>query len=75
MITKTPGVCGGRACLGNSRMPVWVLVALWKRGATDRIILKEICPHLTQDQLDAARAYAKANSEEMTRDLQEQEGT
>jgi len=25
-ITKTPGVCGGDACVEGTRIPVWVLV-------------------------------------------------
>lgn len=26
-IKKTPGVCGGDACIGNTRIPVWSLVS------------------------------------------------
>ncbi|WP_445242043.1 DUF433 domain-containing protein [Microcoleus sp. LEGE 07076] len=24
--SKTPGLCGGDACIGNTRIPVWSLV-------------------------------------------------
>ena len=27
-ITKTAGVCGGDACIENTRIPVWLLVSL-----------------------------------------------
>ena len=33
-ITKTVGVCGGDACLKDTRIPVWLLVSLRDQGST-----------------------------------------
>jgi uncharacterized protein (DUF433 family) len=55
-VTKTPGVCGGDACIRNTRHTVHGLVE-WKRmGLTDARIL-EHHPDLTQADLDVAWAY------------------
>ena len=35
VIQHTPGVCGGNACIRNTRIPVWTLVSLRSQGATD----------------------------------------
>jgi type III restriction enzyme len=72
LIVKTPDVCGGRARLVGSRMPVWTLVAMWKRGASDEDLL-EAYPWLTQIELDEARDYSMANEEEIDRDIADQE--
>jgi len=72
LIVKTPDVCGGRARLVGSRMPVWTLVAMWKRGASDEDLLKAY-PWLTQIELDEARDYSMVNEEEIDRDIAEQE--
>src|SRR5205823_922299 len=34
-ITKTPGVCGGDACIRGHRIPVWVLVGYRRLGLPD----------------------------------------
>ena len=39
-VQKTPGVCGGHACIRNTRIPVWVLVSLRQQGANDRELLE-----------------------------------
>ena len=56
-IVKNPGVCGGAACLADTRIPVWVLVNARASGATDDEILQDY-PTITQAHLDAAWAYA-----------------
>ncbi len=35
LIQKTPGVCGGDACIRNTRIMVWLLVSLKRQGASD----------------------------------------
>jgi uncharacterized protein (DUF433 family) len=64
-VTKTPGVCGGVACLADTRMPVWILSRL------DDGQVREFYPHLTEQQLLDARAYAAANPDEMAREIRE----
>ena len=38
-IEKTPGVCGGSACIVRTRIPVWLLVETKNNGATERHLL------------------------------------
>ena len=63
-ITKTPGVCGGDACIAGTRISVWGLVE-WKRlGRTDAEITASI-QGLTDADLQAAWEYAAAHPEEI----------
>ena len=39
-VRKTPGVCGGDACVGNTRIMVWLLVGYRKQGVTDAQLLQ-----------------------------------
>lgn len=71
-IEKTPGVCGGDACVGNTRIPVWTLVNYRRLGATDAEILKDY-PTLRLSDLKNAWAYAEANAEEIEANIQENE--
>lgn len=63
-ITKTPGVCGGEACIGNTRIPVWLLVSFRHQGSSDAELLS-FYPHLSAADLVNAWAYAEAYSSEI----------
>jgi uncharacterized protein (DUF433 family) len=69
-IKKTPGVCGGDACIGNTRIPVWSLVCDRLLGASDGIILESF-PDLTAADLVNAWAYADAYPEEIEQAIRE----
>ncbi|UNU22985.1 DUF433 domain-containing protein [Microcoleus vaginatus] len=71
-IKKTPGVCGGDACIGNTRIPVWVLVGYRRLGSSDAELLK-CYPHLTAADLVNAWAYADAYPEEIETAIRENE--
>ena len=71
-ITKTPGVCGGRACIRGTRITVWGLVVYQRLGAPVTEILRAV-QGLTQAELKAAFDYAAANPEEIDRDIRENE--
>jgi uncharacterized protein (DUF433 family) len=71
-IVKTPGICGGRACIQGSRITVWGLVAYKRLGATDAEILRAV-QGLTPADLHAALDYAAANPQEIDRDIRENE--
>lgn len=71
-ITKTPGVCGGSACIRGTRITVWGLEAYRRFGAPDRDILRAV-QGLTPEDLRAAFDYAAANREEIDRDIRENE--
>jgi uncharacterized protein (DUF433 family) len=67
-IAKTPGICGGRACVAGTRITVWGLVQCRQLGLGDDAIL-EATPGLDREQLAAAFLYAAEHSEEIARDL------
>lgn len=46
-IQKTPGICGGDACIRKTRIPVWTLVAARRLGASDADLLHYFVTPLT----------------------------
>jgi uncharacterized protein (DUF433 family) len=72
-ITKTPGVCGGEACIRDTRHTVSGLVQ-WKRlGLTNARIL-EHHPDLSLTDLEAAWDYFAQHPEEIEQSIREDEG-
>lgn len=69
-ISKTPGVCGGRACIEGTRMPVWSLVSHRQMGFTDSEILYSF-PTMTPDDLKNAWAYYQMHQAEIDEDIRE----
>jgi uncharacterized protein (DUF433 family) len=63
-IQKTPGVCGGEACVGETRLAVWMLVEARRAGCTDTEILQDY-PGLNAARLANAWAYAASHAEEI----------
>ncbi len=63
-IKKTPDVCGGNACIRNTRITVWGLVLSRMLGATDASILENIVG-LTPEDLEAAGEYYRQNPAEI----------
>jgi uncharacterized protein (DUF433 family) len=55
-VRETPGVCGGSPCVGNTRIPVRLIVEFTRDGATIADLL-EMYPHLTSEQLHGALAF------------------
>jgi len=72
-IRKTPGVCGGRACIRKTRMPVWLLFRMWNKKLTDQEILKSYSDTLTHEDLDEAKSYIADNFKEILQDCLENE--
>jgi uncharacterized protein (DUF433 family) len=71
-IQKTPGVCGGDACIRTTRIPVWLLVGYRKDGLSDAELL-EAYPSLTLADLSAAWWYYAENRAEIEQAIREQE--
>lgn len=71
-IRQTPGVCGGRACIGSTRIPVWLLVALLRNGLTEEALLQSY-PQLTANHLGLVRDYFDQHKVEIERDIREQD--
>ncbi|WP_353930530.1 DUF433 domain-containing protein [Okeanomitos corallinicola TIOX110] len=63
-VQKTPGVCGGHACIRNTRIPVWVLVSLRQQGANEAELLQNY-PSLTSEDLTAAWNYYEQHRSEI----------
>jgi uncharacterized protein (DUF433 family) len=71
-IEKTPGVCGGDACIVGTRIPVWVLVNYRRLGVSDGELLK-CYPSLRVTDIENAWAYYEANSDEIETAIKENE--
>lgn len=69
-IEKTPNVCGGSACLINTRIPVWILVEARQLGITEAQLLQDY-PHISAADLVNAWAYAAAFPEEIETEIRE----
>ena len=63
-ISKTPGVCGGNACVRDTRIPVWTLRRMRDLGRTDEQLLEDY-PTLGPADLTAAWEYARLHPEEI----------
>jgi len=61
---RPPMVCGGDACIRNSRIMVWLLVAFKRGGMTDSVLLANY-PGLTADDLAAAWEYYRLYPQEI----------
>ncbi len=69
-IWKTPGVCGGDACAGHTRITVGGLVEWRQLGSTDAELLYNF-PSLTQRDLNNAWEYARTHEEEIACQIEE----
>lgn len=63
-IEKTPGVCGGTACIANTRIPVWVLVNARRLGISEAQLLQDY-PTLSAADLVNAWIYAEVYADEI----------
>ena len=63
-IEKTPRVCGGKACIVNTRIPVWVLVESRRLGYSDADLLTSY-PTITAMGLANAWIYGAAHADEI----------
>jgi uncharacterized protein (DUF433 family) len=68
-ITKTPGVCGGTACIANSRIPIWSLIEARTLGYSEADLLTSY-PKLTAADLTQAWIYAATHPEAIATAIQ-----
>ena len=71
-IRKTPGMCGGAACIGATRIPVWLIISFIKLGETENGLLQSY-PQLTGEHLDLVREYYRSHKTEIDRNIREQD--
>ena len=63
-IKNTPKVCGGVACIRETRIPVWVLEQARRLGIPDEEILADY-PSINRDDLSAAWGYVDSHREQI----------
>ncbi|NEQ73803.1 MAG: DUF433 domain-containing protein [Okeania sp. SIO2C9] len=71
-IEKTPGVCGGNACIAGTRISVWVLVNARHLGVSESELLQDY-PSLQAADLVNAWTYAQIYSQDIELAIQENE--
>jgi uncharacterized protein (DUF433 family) len=71
MIEFTPGICGGRACIAGTRVPVHRVAGYFQLGYSPEEILA-LLNSLTLPQIYAALAHALANPGETAEALQQE---
>jgi uncharacterized protein (DUF433 family) len=68
-INETPGVCGGYPCIGNTRIPVRVVVTAYRNlGSVARVA--EAYPQLSAAQVEAALEYYRAHPVRVDEDIE-----
>ncbi|MCI0462583.1 MAG: DUF433 domain-containing protein [Gemmataceae bacterium] len=72
-ISKTPGVCGGRACIAGHRVRVLDVVVWheWRGYAPDEVV--QMFPGITLADVHAALAYYFDNREEIEGEIRKDE--
>ncbi|MBV9125890.1 MAG: DUF433 domain-containing protein [Planctomycetes bacterium] len=68
-IQKTPDVCGGDACIRNTRIPVWSVVAARRLGVSDSDLLRYFVTPLSAADVQAAFTYFKQHPEEIEQEI------
>jgi len=70
-ITKDPKVCGGKACIDNTRIRVIDIVELQREGLRPEDMRNAFAIPLTLAQVYSALAYADENPQEIEADFAE----
>jgi uncharacterized protein (DUF433 family) len=68
LVRKTPGAGGAVACIGDSRVPVWIIVLMSEAGADVGEMLTAY-PQLTPADCVAALNYALMHRAEIDADI------
>jgi uncharacterized protein (DUF433 family) len=68
-ITKNPRVCGGKACIDNTRIRVIDIVELQLEGLRPEEMQDVFAVHLSLAQIHSALAYADEHREEIEADF------
>ncbi len=68
VVKETPGVCGGYPCIGDTRIPVRLIVEFTRDGLDIDAILA-IYPQLSREQVRGALDYYKAHPARVDEDI------
>ncbi len=74
-ITKDPKVCGGKACIDNTRIRVIDIMQLEREGHKPEQMRSTFAVSLTLAQIYTALAYADEHAEEIATDFAEEAKT
>lgn len=66
-VSETPGVMGGYPCVGNTRIPVRLIVDFTRAGMSIAELLEHY-PQLTADQIRGALAFYATHPERVDED-------
>ena len=72
-ITKTPGVCGGRACIAGHRIRVMDIVGWHERAGYTVAQIVDMFPGISRADVHAALAYYYDNVDEIEGDFRSDE--
>jgi uncharacterized protein (DUF433 family) len=73
-IQKTPDVCGGDACIRDTRIPVWTLVVARRNGVEDSELIDYFTTRLSPSDIEAAVAYFETHPQEIEQEIRLNEG-
>lgn len=68
-IQKTPNVCGGDACIRNTRIPVWSLIVARRRGVAVADLVHYFVTTLSPADVEAALAYFERQPDEIEQEI------
>jgi uncharacterized protein (DUF433 family) len=68
-IQKTPDICGGDACIRNTRVPVWSLVVAQRLGISDAALLHYFVAPLSTADVQAALTYYQQHPDEIEQEI------
>ena len=71
-VHSLPNVCGGEPCVVRTRIPVWLLVLARRCGTSESDLLR-CYPTLRAEDLVEAWAYDRSHTEEIDRQIAENE--
>ena len=70
-ITKDPNVCGGKACIGDTRIRVIDVIELQREGLKPEEMRNTFAVPMTLAQIYSALSYADEHPEEIAADFAE----
>ena len=71
-VESRPGVCGGEPCIVRTRVPIWLLELLRRRGVGEAEILRSY-PTIKAENLANAWAYVRAHRVEIEQQIRDNE--
>ena len=71
-VSSATGVCGGDACIRNTRIPVWLIIQARRLGTSEADLLRSY-PSLSREDLESAWVYYLANRDEIEGQIRDNE--